>query len=238
MPHSVSTVTFFRFDTFFQRAWAFGQMQFAHSHLQRVDGLQFYKLMGSGNESGFSIFPDWGVYALLAVWENEAAAERFFQTASICQRYTDNSSEQWTLFLKTSQSKGLWSGNSPFHPMADLDEANRYVAVITRATIRWRRMLSFWWYVPTSQRPIQAGCQGLIFTKGIGDVPLVQMATFSLWQSFDDLKRFAYQSKEHRLAIQKTHQLGWYSEELFARFQPYRSFGTWNGRQPLPELAI
>lgn len=236
MSKSISTLTFFRFTKLSDQVWAFGQMQFAHAHLAKVNGLKFYKLMGSGRSIGFSPLPDWQVYSLLAVWENEAAAEQFFGEAEIYQRYQAHSAEQWTIFLKTKKASGLWSGGNPFSPAHDTDEGNPLIAVITRATIRWSRMFDFWRYVPTSQRPIQQGCEGLIFTKGIGEAPLVQMATFSIWESMEAVKNFAYRSREHQVAIQKTRELNWYSEEMFARFQPYRSMGTWEGREPLPSL--
>ena len=190
--------------------------------------------MGSGREIGFNPAPDWGVYALLAVWEDEAAAQAFFQQAPVFQQYISHTSEHWTLFLRTLKAHGLWSGGNPFMPSQDVDPANPYIGVITRASIRWRRMVDFWRYVPTSQKQIQSGCEGLMFTKGIGEAPLVQMATFSLWENMEAMKKFAYHSPEHQVAIQKTRQLNWYSEELFARFQPYRSVGTWGGVSPFP----
>jgi hypothetical protein len=73
----------------------------------------------------------------------------------------------------------------------------------------------------------------LIYTKGIGEAPLVQMATFSIWESLDALKNFAYTSPEHKEAIRKTRQIDWYKEEMFARFQPYQSTGVWCGHNPL-----
>jgi heme-degrading monooxygenase HmoA len=227
MKQPISTLTFFRFSSFKAKFWAFGQMQFAHASLKKTPGLQFYKLMGSGREIGFNPLPDWGVYALLAVWENEAAAEEFFSKAEIYQQYLAQSSQHWTIFLKTRQAKGLWSGGNPFSPSTDLDEDNPRIAVITRATIRPSKLLKFWRYVPISQRPIQQGCEGLIFTKGIGEVPLMQMATFSLWENMEALKNYAYNSPEHQVAIQKTRQLDWYKEEMFVRFQPYKFEGEW-----------
>jgi quinol monooxygenase YgiN len=208
-------------------------MQFAHASIRKTPGLPFYKLMGSGRALGFNPLPDWGVYAMLGVWENEQAADDYFHHADIFQRYRAHSSEQWTVYMKSRQAKGLWSGGNPFTPSTDLDESNPLVAVITRATIRANKLIKFWRYVPTSQRPVQQGCTGLIYTKGIGEAPLVQMATFSLWENMEALHNFAYHSVEHQVAIQKTRQIDWYKEEMFVRFQPYRSEGSWGGKDPL-----
>jgi heme-degrading monooxygenase HmoA len=189
--------------------------------------------MGSGRDLGFNPFPDWEVYGLLCVWENEKAAEDFFSHSTIFKRYEAKSIEQWTVFMKPLHAKGLWSGVNPFNSSTDLDVNNPLIAVVTRATIRLSKLAKFWKYVPISQRPIQKGCPGLIYTKGIGEAPLVQMATFSIWENVEALKNFAYNSPEHQEAIKKTRQIDWYKEEMFARFQPYRSLGKWGGEDLL-----
>ena len=231
--NSITTLTLFRFTNFRARVWAFGQMRFAHAAMGSIKGLQFYKLLGSGRDLGFSPFPDWSVYAMLGVWDDEESAEVFFERASVFQQYKANSAEHWTVFMKPLSTKGLWSGKNPFVQSSVIDRNNGLIAVITRATIKPTQLLKFWRYVPTSQRPIQKGCPGLIYTKGIGEAPLVQMATFSIWESLDALKNFAYNSPEHKEAIKRTHQIDWYKEEMFARFQPYKSIGVWGGHNPL-----
>lgn len=234
--NSITTLTFFRFPCFLDKVWAFGQMQFAHSSLKNISGLQFYKLMGSGRDLGFNPLPDWGVYAMLGIWENEQAANQFFGEAKIFKNYCAHSSEQWTIFMKPIQAKGQWSGGNPFTSSTDIDESNPLIAVITRATIRPSKLIKFWKYVPISQRPIKQGCPGLIYTKGIGEAPLVQMATYSLWDNIESLKNFAYHSPEHQKAIKKTRELDWYAEEMFIRFQTYRSQGVWGGKNPLADF--
>ncbi|MFS4467452.1 DUF3291 domain-containing protein [Maribacter sp. 2210JD10-5] len=207
-------------------------MQFSHRSLSTVQGLQQYKLMGSGKD-GFDPFPDWSVYGLLQIWDNDKYANTFFAKSDLIKLCLKKSSESWTLYLKNIKSHGEWNGKNPFEKSDFVDSNNPYIAVITRATIRRKHFFKFWRYVPTSQQPL-AKNKGLIYTKGIGEVPFLQMATFSLWRDMESLMDFAYNSEEHKIAIQKTRKLDWYREELFSRFQPYKSVGTWNGKNPLP----
>lgn len=203
-------------------------MQFAHKALGALRGQTFYKLMGSGRGAGFNPFPDWSVYALLQVWENEQAADDFFSSSGLIRQYRAHTVQLCTLYLKSIMARGAWSGGNPFQAADDLDAANTYVAVITRATIRLNKLIPFWRYVPTSERSLKDN-PGLVFTKGIGEVPVLQMATFSLWKDLDSLNAFAYRSREHIGAIQRTRDLQWYKEEMFSRFQPYRVEGEWEG---------
>ncbi len=232
----ITTITFFRYTTFQTKAWAFQMMQFAHGPLSKIQGLTFYKLMGSGKNEGFNPFPDWGVYSLLQVWESEAEADSFFAEAKLMSRYRKNATEVWTIYMKNIVAKGEWSQQQPFQTSSDIDQKNEYLAIITRASIKPSKLLPFWKYVPTSHLSLKEN-KGLIYTKGIGEVPVLQMATFSLWKDWASVKQFAYESKEHQVAIQKTRELDWYSEELFSRFQPYQSIGTWNGKELLADLT-
>ena len=206
-------------------------MQFAHSDLAEVKGLSFYRLMGSGKGKGFNPLPDWSVYSLLQVWESEEQANEFFNSSILIEKYKSHTSEQYTLYMKNISAGGTWVGKNPFEKGIELDPSLP-IAVITRATIKWNWLIRFWKYVPTSQEPLE-GNKGLVYTKGIGEVPVVQMATFSLWKNFDAVKEFAYNSKQHKEAIRKTRKNEWYREELFSRFHPYKSSGTWQGNDLL-----
>lgn len=220
----ITTLSFFKFTTVTGRFWAFWMMQFAHGPMSRVDGLETYKLMGSG-KSGFNPLPDWSTYAILQVWENEGAADTFFRQSSLMHRYQRQSSRRWTVYLKNISSKGEWGSSNPFRVSDLLKAENPYLAVLTRATIKKRMLLKFWRSVPESQKSLE-GNAGLLYTKGVGEVPFSQMATFSLWKDKESLMRFAYGSEGHKKAIRKTRELNWYKEELFSRFQPYRTEGA------------
>ncbi len=234
----ITTITFFRLKGAGNQFWALGMMQFAHGQLKKVKGQRFYKLMGSGRGAGFNPWPDWSVYSLLQVWESEDDAMAFFTRSAVMEGYRAKVCELWSLFMRPIKAYGAWSGGNPFDVGIDHSTATGPIAVITRATIKWNKLIRFWSYVPRSQRPL-SHAEGLIYTKGIGEWPLLQMATFSLWENEEGLHKFAYDSSEHRGAIRRTRSLNWYGEELFARFRPYRSVGTWGGGNlisPFPEV--
>ena len=227
----VTTISFFKYTSLRNKFWALKMMQFAHKGLVNTEGLSFYRLLGSGKGKGFNPFPDWSVYCLLQVWESEEAAHTFFNSSDLIQQYSERTDELFTLYMKNISAGGTWVEKTPFEKGADLD-STLPIAVITRATIKWNWLIRFWKYVPTSQEALD-GNEGLIYTKGVGEIPIVQMATFSLWKNFESVKQFAYSSKQHQEAIRRTRKNDWYREELFARFQPYKSVGTWGGKDLL-----
>lgn len=227
----ITTISFFRYTSLRNKFWGLKMMQFAHKSLENVSGMTFYRLLGSGKGRGFNPLPDWSVYCLLQVWESEEDANEFFNSSNLMRQYAVHSDELYTLYMKNISADGTWVGKNPFEKGAEMDP-DQPIAVITRATIKWNWLLRFWTYVPTSQQALN-GNEGLIYTKGVGEIPIVQMATFSLWKNFEAVKQFAYKSKQHQEAIRRTRKNNWYKEELFSRFQPYKSTGNWEGKDLL-----
>ena len=225
------------------RRWGLAQMGTSPGPLKRVAGLRFFKLMGSGAANGFGFWPNLDRYGLMAVWEDAAAAETFFERHPLWAGYRHRSAEQWTVHLAPTKAQGLWDGLNPF--TADLAAASAAaspamdtpVAVLTRASIRWRKAPRFWQFVePTSAALAQvAGVRAAI---GLGELPLVRQATFSVWESARAMQDYAYKDVRHREVIQLTRRENWYGEEMFARFRVLGSTGTLDGREPLAGMLV
>lgn len=225
----VVTISFFRYKGL-KKLWGMQQMQTARQPIGISPGLQFFKLLGSGE--GFSLKPDFSTYGLLCVWSNVQAARNFFHESTVFEKFKRNSSENWTVYMYPIHSHGKWAGVDPFQPNKNYIVQNELLAAITRATLFPEKVWKFWQYVPKVGAAVSTH-DGLIFTKGIGELPVIQQATFSLWRSKKDMVDFAYKDPYHTEVIKKTRELGWYKEELFARFTPFYTEGSWNGINPL-----
>ncbi|MDO7888001.1 spheroidene monooxygenase [Hymenobacter cheonanensis] len=213
--------------------WALAQMATAPRQLRRVAGLRFFQLLGSGADNGFGFWPNLRRYGFMATWASPEAAAEFFATHPVWAAYQQRSTECWTAELAPLQAHGTWDDVLPFgEPAAGGGRAEGPVAVLTRASIRLRRAPRFWQFVEPTSRAL-AGAEGLQLAIGLGELPLVRQATFSVWESVQAMQQYAYRDVRHREVIQLTRREGWYSEELFARFQVLSSSGTVDGRNPL-----
>lgn len=229
----IISVSLFRYQGFRARFTALKHMGTIPVKLKQVPGLKFSKLMGSGKGNGFSINPNFGVYALICVWDKEDSAIDFFKSR-LYQKLIKQSIEKWTLYLQAFQAHGFWDTKSPFHLFPKIKDDDP-IAVITRARIKPKFLFQFWKNVPKVSRSTDTA-KGRIFSVGIGELPLVMQATFSIWENMTVMHDYAYKNQYHKEVVEKTRKLGWYSEELFARFRILKSEGKWNGKNPLKDL--
>ena len=195
-------------------------------------GATFAKLLGTGSGETFSVRDsDPRHWALLTCWDAPQAAAAFEQSRVI-RRWNTSSSERLRVELVPVASTGEWSGQRPFGVPADGNYRPEFagaVAAITRARLRPSTAPRFWHAVPPVVAALHESA-GLLLAIGVGEAPIGLQGTFSMWRSAADLTSFAYEGAEHRRAIQQTKEVGWYSEELFARFAVQAVEGTYRGQ--------
>jgi len=255
----ICTLTIVRYPKYF--GWAgFLSMAVFHFSLFLNKSISFYKLMGCGKNGTFDKTPDWRQWAILMVNRQEALgkeAESKNQEPSNKQQElrtqnleykTQNSKLQTSNFLNTwfklfnaevltivlqpIEGHGTWDGKAVFGKLPKQTEYEGLIAVLTRATIRLSKLQYFWANVDAVASQMLAA-KGFVTSFGIGEVPFIKQATFSIWDSKADMKNFAYNLHQHKDVIRKTHKEDWYSEDMFTRFIPIACYGTINGSNPL-----
>lgn len=197
------------------------------------DSTSFVKLCGSGTGVGFTPRPNWSVWAIFAVWPDEARARTEIRQHPVIARWHRHAAESWTVFLQPISARGSWSGVNPLTTPSDsTTPTSGPIAALTRASVRPRFARSFWQLVPDISARIGTD-PNVLFKIGIGEVPLLHQVTFSIWPDAAAMATFARQMGPHATALQAARDGGWFSEELYARFQVLGTDGAWGGADPL-----
>ena len=182
--------------------------------LERLPGVSFVKLLGTGKGESFTPKDAdpyrWG--ALVTIQQDSLDN---LDKSKVIRGWQKIAKKEYRAILKPISVHGLWSGKQPFE--VEKFDWNGKIAAITRARIVWRKNLIFWRAVPPVTISLHQS-PGLINAIGIGEAPIGLQGTFSLWESAAQLRDFAYKGQAHTQAIKATEENKWYSEELFSRF--------------------
>lgn len=207
-----------------------GRLGLDRLRLPRVDGLAFWRLLGTGNGDNTGRGADLARSALFAVWDDESYLDAALADGPTARRWRD-AEESWHVRLRGIGGHGTWKG---FDPLEGIEPgtADGPIAILTRADVRRQSWKAFGEASEVVDAELHRA-PGLIDVVGIGETPVGALATFSLWESLTSARAFAYSMPDHRQVIRRTRAEEWYREEMFARFQPYGATGTWNGRNPL-----
>jgi spheroidene monooxygenase len=223
------TLSLYRFGPVRARLWALAQMATARFALKAVRGIGTVKLCGSGVGEGFTPIPDTSVYAILATWPDHDTARRAMFGTQVFRRYAEMADERMTIFLTPASARGRWDGKAPFTPQdITLDGP---VAALTRATVKLRSAGRFWKQEPAISRAIGQD-PNVLFKIGIGELPLVRQATFSVWPDVASMAAFARADGPHASAIREVREGKLFKEDLYARFRVDAVEGSWGGVTP------
>lgn len=187
--------------------------------------VKFYKLLGCGKNGSFDLTPDLAKWAIMIFEDSTATKElssdfnaKIFPGKFILGWWKIWGGETRVFRLKPFTGHGSWDGFSYKHQSDGVDPGSGKVAVLTRASIRLSKLFRFWKFVPAAATQLKKQA-GLQFTIGIGEIPFIKQATFSVWDSIESIKNYAYQQPIHKEIVRLTKKENWYSEEMFVRFK-------------------
>lgn len=206
-----------------QVPFAFFAMAIHRFPLWLNKNIAFYKLMGSGKNGTFDKVPDLRQWAILTVYKEMPS----FDNADLLpEKLYGKFIAAWFRFFKCGlhtyildavDGHGKWDGKDAFGDI-ERREIDGKIAVLTRATIKLNKLKYFWAHVAPVAAKMNTA-KGFVTSYGIGEVPWIKQATFSIWESKEDMIAFAYGMQEHREVVKMTRAQKWYSEDMFVRFK-------------------
>lgn len=214
--------------------FAFMSMAIFRFPLWRNKNVRFFKLMGTGRNGTFDKVPDLQQWAILTATDssfaNATSAVAKLHQHFIRRWYKLFGCETLDMLLESIEGHGTWDGKNAFGNLPAKSDYEGRIAVLTRATIRLNKLGYFWKHVaPVAEEMSRA--PGFTYSIGVGEIPWIKQATFSIWESKAAMKAFAYGTKTHAEVVMKTRQQKWYSEDMFTRFRilDIDSRGDWPG---------
>lgn len=188
---------------------ALGRMSVDRRRARRVPGVRFCALLGTGRGFG-ATRPDPTRWAKLTCWSEPGPDP-------VARAWDRLATDRCTVALRPLSSTGRWRRRQPFGSPTPTDTAyDGPVAALTRARLRPGRARQFWSAVPPVEAAVH-GSPGLRAALAVGEAPVGLQGTFSVWDSPAAMRDFT-SSPAHQAVVADTHRVGWYAEDLFARF--------------------
>jgi hypothetical protein len=175
--------------------------------------------------------PDLGRVVLVTMWNDERALDDFVADAPIARAFAGG----WSARLEPLRAWGGWPGVPDDLPTTRTVESTGPVAALTLGRLRVRRALPFMRASAKAEARV-VGAPGCIWVTGVARPPFV--CTFSLWESADAARAYAFTPGAHNDAIAQGRAEPFHKREAFVRFRPYAVTGRLDGRNPLSEAML
>ena len=206
--------------------WGLSRYVIGRFSLRNIPGLQFYKVLGSGFEGGFSTKPSLHKQGLFCVFDSEHHAKQFRTHSKLVQAYMNHSREFFAVSLNAFSTRGSWA-NTQLDITAKAPLSGP-IASLTRASIKPLKANAFWKKAQPAEVSINQS-EGVILSAGLGEAPYLRQATFTIWEGESALNAYAQQGA-HLAAIKAAYGQQYFSESMFTRFTPSDMEGTWRGK--------
>jgi spheroidene monooxygenase len=206
--------------------WGLSRYVIGRFSLRNIPGLQFYKVLGSGFEGGFSTKPSLHKQGLFCVFDSEHHAKQFRTHSKLVQAYMNHSREFFAVSLNAFSTRGSWA-NTQLDITAKAPLSGP-IASLTRASIKPLKANAFWKKAQPAEASINQS-EGVILSAGLGEAPYLRQATFTIWEDETALNTYAQQGA-HLAAIKAAYGQQYFSESMFTRFTPSDMEGAWRGK--------
>jgi len=206
--------------------WGLYQLAFGRFFMRKIPGLNFFKLLGCGNNGGFGLKPGLNRQGLFCCFESEKFARNFLKNSMVVKNYKKAAKEFFSVELKSFSSRGAWSQN--IIKESTTVPSSGPIASLTRASIKINKAKKFWSLAPSSEISLHS-YKGCLLSAGLGEAPILRQATFSIWSDPDSLNSYA-RTGAHSKAIKMANQEKFFSESMFVRFKPFNAKGVWRGK--------
>lgn len=175
---------------------------------------------------------DIGRVALIAMWDDDAALDRFLAESQVAQTLAGG----WHVRLEPLRAHGSWPGLPDDLPKSRRVDSTGPVAVFTMGKVRIPRLPAFLRTSAKAEKQV-VSAPGLLWGTALVRPPFV--ATCSLWESAEASAGYAFTAGvAHNDAIAAGRAKPFHHREAFVRFHPYASTGHLDGRNPLPETWL
>jgi hypothetical protein len=215
----------------------------------QVPGLRFWRPLNVGGDFAWfrqhptrralypRLRPDFRRWGFYGVWDDDAALDDFLDTSTVAASWRDKGAAAWHLWLRPARAKGSWEGVRLLGDAEPGRPPDGPVAHLIRLDLSLRGTLAMWGYAAPNLLCHLPDDRQLLAGIPLVDRPYSQPVSFSVWRSRETAMAFAHGRAGHPDAIARVRQsqanlMQRYSSAMFS---PYRSRGTWHGRDPLAQ---
>lgn len=198
-----------------------------------VPGLREARTLIAAPLGGGPPRPQFGRLGLVALWDDEAALDGFLGGHPLAETLAGGWSARLEPLRGVSVASGHFTGVPDDLPAGKV-ESEGPVAVLTLGHLRVRRAIEFLRTSARAEKQV-ADAPGSLWATGLANLAQRVVATFSIWESTDQMRAYATGSTGHAAALRSEAKQSFHHMGSFVRFRPYAVTGSLAGRNPLPE---